>query len=307
MLGNFKVDYSSETHHAWALEALGHQVVRLQEPRATAGQILAEALKSDVFVWVHTHGWNTAGIEDVLTQLRGERIPVVAYHLDLYMGLQRWRTYEQDPYMRQIDHFFTVDRLMADWLNQNTPVRGHYITAAVHGPECTLAERPSPLGNDVVFVGSRGYHPEWPYRRELVDWLGTTYGPRFTHIGGDGVGVVRGEALNRLYGSSQVVVGDSLCLNFDYPDYWSDRVFETLGRGGFMIHPYIKGMERVFEDREHLVFYDFGDFDQLKKLVDYYLEHDAEREQIRLAGHEHVKANHTYTARWKTILDTVFP
>jgi hypothetical protein len=286
------------------LEALGHQVDRLQEPSTSASRILDAALKSDVFVWVHTHGWNTSGIEAVLAVLRGERIPIVAYHLDLYMGLQRWRTYEQDPYMRQIDHFFTVDRLMADWLNANTPVRGHYITAGVHEPECYMSEPQDRF--DVAFVGSKGYHPEWPYRPQLIDWLHQTYGDRFRHYGGGGLPSVRGNALNQVYADAKVVVGDSLCLNFDYPDYWSDRVYETLGRGGFLIHPYVKGMERHFEDQEHLVFYKYGDFDELQFKIDYFMEHDLARKAIRIMGLEHVKANHTYVNRWQEILDTVF-
>ena len=158
---------------------------------------------------------------------------------------------------------------------------------------------------DVIFVGSRGYHPEWSYRPKLIDWLRATYGERFKHFGGDGLGVVREEKLNQLYADSKVAVGDSLCINFDYPYYWSDRVYETLGRGGFMIHPYIQGMGDHFENGKHLVFYDFNNFEQLKGLIDYYLEHPEEREAIRLAGHEHVKANHTYKNRWQHIIEVV--
>ena len=33
-LGNFRVDYSSETHHANTLESMGHKVIRLQESEA---------------------------------------------------------------------------------------------------------------------------------------------------------------------------------------------------------------------------------------------------------------------------------
>jgi hypothetical protein len=222
------------------------------------------------------------------------------------MGLRRWKTYEQDPYMRMVDHFFTVDRLMADWLNQNTAATGHYLPAAVFGPECYLADPVSPYGNDVIFVGSRGYHPEWPYRPKLIDWLRDTYGERFTHVGGDGdTGTIRGSDLNKLYASSKVAVGDTLCLNFDYPDYWSDRVYETLGRGGFLIHPRVPGMDRHFKDYRHLAFYQYGNFGQLKDEIDFWLEHDADREHVRREGHELVKAEHTYAHRWETILETV--
>lgn len=308
--GNFSVSYSSETHHAASLEALGHEVVRLQEPKCGATQIVAEASRSDMFVWIHTHGWDTPGMNQALKRIKTAGVPVVAYHLDLYMGLRRWKQYERDPYLREIDHFFTVDRLMADWLNENTAVTGHYLPAAVFGPECYLAETDHPQGNDVIFVGSKGYHPEWPYRPKLIDWLRDTYGPRFTHVGGDGdTGTVRGHDLNRIYASSKVVVGDTLCLNFDYPDYWSDRVYETLGRGGFLIHPCIKGMERTFKHERDLVFYEYGDFDALQYQIDKYLD-DPDwqpiRERIRRNGHELVKGSETYAHRWQTILDTVF-
>lgn len=305
-LGNFGVSYSSESHHAASLEALGHQVIRLQEPKTPAEQILSEASAADVFVWVHTHQWDTRGIEWALKGIKAAGVPVVAYHLDLYLGLRRWKQYESDPYMRLIDHFFTVDRLMADWLNQNTEVTGHYLPAAVFGPECYLAEPDSPHGNDVIFVGSKGYHPEWPYRPQLIDWLRDTYGPRFTHVGGDGdTGTIRGADLNRLYASSKVAVGDTLCLNFDYPDYWSDRVYETLGRGGALIHPYVKGMERTFTDMTHLAFYQYGDFDELRELIDLFVDSPVDRETMRLAGHEMVKSSETYAQRWEQILTAV--
>lgn len=307
-LGNFNVDYSSESHHAKSLEALGHEVVRMQEPKVSTDALLESALQSDMFVWVHTHGWDTPGISDALDILRGHGIPVVAYHLDLYMPLpQRWQQYQDDPYMRQLDHFFTVDPAMAAWLNTNTDVTGHYLPAGVFGEECYLSDKRSQHGNDVIFVGSRGYHASWPYRPQLIDWLRETYGSRFTHVGGDGdTGTIRGHELNAVYASSKVAVGDTLCPDFNYPGYWSDRVYETLGRGGFLIHPFIEGMQEHFTAGEDLLFYDFGNFDQLRRKIDDALERPGMRYRIRRSGHDHVKANHTYAHRWQTILEAVF-
>jgi hypothetical protein len=308
-LGNFGVDYSSENHHKRSLESLGHEVVALQEGSTDSLTVHEVAAKSDAFIWVHTHGWQTPGATPmswVLDSLKDAGIPTVTYHLDLWLGLQRQRDLETDDFYRHIGHFFTVDKLMADWFNENTDVKGHYVPAGVFHEECYLHEvQGSPHQNDVIFVGSKGYHPEWRYRPQLISWLAQTYGDRFTHVGGDGIGTVRGDDLNRLYGASKVAVGDTLCLHFDYPYYWSDRVYETLGRGGFMIHPYIKGMEAHFEDKKHLVFYEYGNFGQLHGLIDYFLSHDDEREAIRRAGHEHVKANHTYRHRWQQILETI--
>lgn len=307
--GNHSVSYSSESHHCASLEELGCEVVRLQEPKVHAQDIQREALKSNLFVWVKTHGWHTEGdMLEVLRNLRAAGVPSMTYHLDLYRVIpERWAQYQADPYMRALDHFFTVDRLMADWLNENTDTKGHYLPPGVFGQECYISDRPSPHANDVVFVGARGYHRQWRHRQLLLDHLERTYGNRFTRAGGDApTGTVRGDALNRLYANSKIAVGDTFCVGYDYPDYWSDRLPETLGRGGFLLMPYVRGMERDFTDGEHVVFWNYGDFDDLDRKIAYYLEHDAEREQIRKAGHEHVKSTATYKHRWQTILDTVF-
>lgn len=312
-LGNFGVDYSSENHHKKSLEAIGHTVVPLQEGQATTADVLRASQDVDALIWVHTHGWNTIETEGIsigtmFADLKARGIETLTYHLDLWFGLDRQKDLEADPFYRNIGHFFTVDKLMADWFNENTDVKGHYLHAAVFDQECYMAPRLDqwPDETNVVFVGSRGYHHEWPYRPQLIDWLKETYGPAFTHVGGDGmVPTTRGAALNQLYANSKVAIGDSLCINFEYPYYWSDRVYETLGRGGFIIHPYIEGMETDFVDGKHLVFYKFGDFDDLKKKIDYYLENDAEREAIRAAGHQHVKDFHTYKNRWTTIIETI--
>lgn len=302
-LGNFNVNFTSESHHANSLKSLGHSVTRLQEQRSTSQDILRAALTSDLFVWVHTHGWKTPGeigMEAVLAKLKEKGVPTMTYHLDLWLGIQREKDLETDPIYKSINHFFTVDEQMATWFNKNTDVTGHYLPAGVYDKECYY--QPSAKKFDVIFVGSKGYHREWPYRPKLIEWLTNTYQRRFRHYGGDGLGVMRGEQLNALYAKTKVVVGDTLCPDFSYPSYWSDRVYETLGRGGFIIHPYIKGMEKEFTDKEHLVFYEYNNFKQLRELIDYYLENDEERERIRLAGHELVKNTYTYKHRWESIL-----
>ncbi len=319
-LGNFQVDYTSETHHVKSLESLGHKVFRLQESKVNASHVLSTAKQCDAFIWVHTHGWRTPGdMRMVLRQLRQRGIPSLSYHLDLWMGLKRQRDMKHDV-VWDIEHFFTVDKLMADYLNETTKTKGHYVAAGVFGEECYLPTRYNKENfytkgmfealryvgwdRDLIFVGSKGYHDEWQYRTLLIDWLQGNY-PQFELWGGDGKGVIRGKELNNLYATTKIVIGDTLCINFNYPDYFSDRIFETTGRGGFIIHPRIKGMENYFTEGEHIVCYDFNNFGELKEKIDYYLEHDVERERIRIAGHEHCKNNHTYKHRWEWILEQI--
>lgn len=281
---------------------MGHRVQCLQETATTAGQIAKAAQECDLFIWIHTHGWHTPDIEVAFANAiaRG-RIPIITYHLDLWHGLGRERDMHTDPYWKVLTDFFTVDARMADWLNANTKIKGHYLPAGVFDQECYMAP-PDKDRFDVCFVGSRRYHPEWPYRPKLIDWLENTYKGRFRLYGQDGLGVRRGEALNQIYANSRVVVGDTLCLGYTYPDYWSDRIYETTGRGGFLIHPRIEGINTQFVDGEEVVFYDYDNFPQLKSLIDYYLANPEEREAIRKAGHERTKNEHTYRHRWETIL-----
>lgn len=306
-LGNFNVPFTSESHYAATFEKMGHQVIRLQEPMVTTDRVYQIAVESDMFFWVHTHGWDLKGnrtMREVLRQLDRRGVPSVAYHLDLYMGLRRWNEYHDHEYFG-VKHFFTVDKLMADWLNENTSTVGHYLPAGVFEPECYIAEKDDRFDFDVVFVGSRRYHPEWQYRPRLIQFLERTYGKRFAHFGNDGKHVVRGDELNRVYASAKVVVGDTLCIDFTYPHYWSDRIYETTGRGGMIVHPFIQGIDTQFEAGKEVVFYQYGDMRDLKTKIDELLKDADYRERIRSAGHERTKRDHTYTNRLQTIIETV--
>lgn len=304
-VGNHQVSYSSETHHCNTLESMGHEVIRLQEGVATGEAILNSTMESDLLVFVHTHGWVTSGLsmESVFKYSKRAGIPTMTYHLDLWMGLERQHDLDTDPFYKTIGHFFATDKLMADWFNENTDVKGHFIPAGVYDKECYIHDDyDNKFDHDVIFVGSKGYHPEYPYRPQLIDFLRTTYGDKFLHVGGDGdTGTIRGDALNRIYARSKVAVGDSLNIGFNYPYYTSDRLFESTGRGGFTIYPDIHGLEKYFNPDE-VVFYPHGNLDVLKKTIDQYLKDDKQREKIRIKGHERTERDHTYINRWGEIL-----
>ena len=307
-LGNFEVSYSSENHHAKSLESLGHTVCKLQERTIKDSFVLQQAMNSDLFIWVHTHNWATPGrlgMAHVLEELKKANIPTMTYHLDLWFGLERQKDLEEDDFYKTIGHFFATDKLMTDWFNENTNVKGHFLPAGVYDKECYIHEdyNKDEFDYDVIFVGSKRYHHEHKYRAELIDFLRRIYGKRFLHVGGDGdTGTVRGNDLNRIYAKSRIAVGDSLNIDFNYPYYTSDRLFESTGRGGFTIYPRIKGLEEYFIDGEEIVFYEHGNLEDLKSKIDKYLDDNSTRELIRLNGHERTKQEHTYIHRWATII-----
>ncbi len=306
-IGNFNAQYSTENYHKKTFERLGYEVVTFQESDTTVNRILPIALTCDLLYWTHTHGWNIgtpSEISDMFRRLKEKNIPSVGYHLDLWLGLQREKDLHSDPYWG-IQHFFTVDKLMADWLNGNTQTKGYYLPAGMPESECLLGvPNLEKYPHEIIFTGSKGYHHEYPYRAELIDWLHKTYGERFAHYGGGGLPTVRGPELNNLYASAKIVIGDTLCKDFTYPYYFSDRLFEVPGRGGFMIFPDIKGVGEMFGTHE-LTLYELGNFEELKELIHYYLIEDSEREYKRIFAFERCAADHLYIHRIQTLLKTL--
>lgn len=300
--GNFTQAHCTEVHLAATLEKLGHRVIQLQEDALPNEWTQTPC---DFMLWTRT--W-----PDKVTLNDLAQFPLtVSYHLDLYVGLGRHQLHEgrslqevlqNDPFWRT-DYVFTPDGdPESDRVFKECGVNHVYIKPGVFEGDCYIAKNPKT--KDVIFVGSKTYHPEYPYRPQLISWLRDNYGERFEHWGHDGLGTVRNDPLNQLYGSTKIVVGDSLVLP-NHINYWSDRAYETLGRGGFLVHPYIKGMEEEFEGGKHLIFYKHGDFNELRAIIDYYLAHPKQREGIRKQGHEFVKNHATYTDRLKQMLEVL--
>lgn len=305
LIGNFGVPFSTESDLAWSYEKLGHEVSRMQENQARTEKIWMDAKRgADIVHYVHTHGWDTPGrltISRLFEMLHERGIPTISTHLDYWRGLEREKDVNQHPFWHT-KYVFTADGGSHEWYRKQG-INHFWLKPGVVERECFIGTERPKYKTDVVFVGSYGYHPEWPYRPQLIDWLKKTYGPRFAHYGGGGLPTIRGNDLNDLYASAKVVVGDSLCLNFEHTHYWSDRIYETTGRGGFIIHPYIEGIESQFTDKKDVVFYEYQDFKHLKEQIDYYLENPKEREAIKLSGHERTKHNYTYTHRMLEVIN----
>jgi len=324
MIGNFQVSYCTEQDWAWTYEHLGHEVIRCQENQTTTEEIWSHAQTSDLVHYVHTHGWETPGeatIGELLEKCRNSNICTIGVHLDYWRGLEREKDVGTHPWWHT-DFTFTADGGSNDWYKEQG-INHFYLKAGVVERDCYLGEYREEYACDVAFVGSYHYHPEWSYRPRLIDWLQETYGDRFRRYAGDTQwGTIRGKDLNDLYASVKVVVGDTLCIGFDHPDYFSDRLFETTGRGGFMIFPEIEGISSDGWPNKgcfnlssfnqvamytplpvELVTYGFENFGDLRNKINYYLDHDKERKAIKLAGHERTKRDHTYTNRVLEMFD----
>lgn len=306
-LGNHSVPYSTESHVAASLEALGHSVQRLQEgeTRATDVAMYVERFESDVFLWTQTYGLAVTGgsieqRETMLDEIADLGVPTVAYHLDLWWNLDREDQLRSEPYFR-CDHVFTTDNLHDRWAAIG--VNHHYLPPGVYHSEAYDGTPRPMFFSDIAFVGSwrsYGHSEHHPLRMAMLNALRRKYGKnRFKCW--PLRQAIRGTQLTDLYASVKVVVGDS-CLAGQVPGYWSDRVAETTGRGGFLIHPYVPG---ILDTHPSLVTYPAGDWDALIDKVDYYLANPEDRELNRKENAEYTRMHNCYTHRMQTVLDIV--
>lgn len=297
-VGNFGAPFSTENDLAWTFEQLAWRVIRLQENSASTDDILAAALESDFLLWVHTHGWKSQGrvsMGDVLAVCKERFVPSVGVHLDRYFGIAA-----REDMVRNHPFFRCAELWTADGGNQNKfsalGIRHHWMPPAICYRHCKSGDRKPEYECDVAWVGSgRDYHQEYPFRRQLIDWLDQ---PRLNFTvkrwGGDRPGA-RAE-LNDIFASCKVVVGDSMFAGA--PRYWSDRIPEVRGRGGFLLHPASEGMSFT-----GLGNYRAQDLEDLESCIGYYLANDEKREEMRTLGYEQTKRHDTYTHRMLAILN----
>lgn len=78
------------------------------------------------------------------------------------------------------------------------------------------------------------------------------------------------------------------------------RVMDIMGAGGFVLTNYCEETADLFEENKEIVM--FKTPEELFEKVEYYLQHDEEREQIARAGHDKVTECYTYEKKLGKLL-----
>jgi len=98
-----------------------------------------------------------------------------------------------------------------------------------------------------------------------------------------------------------------VCLNVnhynDVERYYSDRQLIAMASGTATVCHYIPGLEEEFENRRHCIWY--KQIDELVPIVTELLSDEGLRQAIGAAGKSEVAANHTWTARVRSILPLI--
>lgn len=305
-IGNFGVSFSTESHVALSLESLGHHVSRHQENEVDWAfvPVHAEAGEYDFVLWTHTHGFADESKHDAcleyLAACRSRGIPTVGYHLDKWWGLER-EAQTTEPFFQQ-DIVCTADGgHAAEWAAIGT---NHvWMPPAVVHTEVGRGNARSDWRGKVGFVGgwkNYGHDEVWPWRRTVVGETFRRYGSAM-RLFPQGA-AVRGWDLNDVYAGLDVVLGDS-CLAGGATHYWSDRVPETLGRGGFLLHPTVQGLAEAFDGCPLPATYNVGDLAQVWDLIDYWADaaRAGERREMTDEAIEFVRKHHTYRVRMSAV------
>lgn len=302
-MGDFGRPFNTEVHVSAALRELGHEVLEVPERGLDWSTLPIRARRRGLVLWTHSLPGDHAAQLRALGELRDAGVGTVSFHLDRWWGLSlREAQVREDPFFRT-DLVVTADGGHADRF-QAAGVRHMWLPPAVHGPEVGRGIVREGYRSDVAFVGGAGDypHPEWRDERgRLIQFLRDRYGDRFRLWPESRARQIRGRELNDLYASVKVVVGDS-CLAGAVSHYWSDRIPETLGRGGFLVHPHVEGLEDWYRNGEHLVTFDLGNLALLGASIDAALEDPEGRQEITANALKLVAERDTYRHRLEEVL-----
>lgn len=183
-----------------------------------------------------------------------------------------------------------------------------------HKPKILTADEKSLFSFDIAFVGTID-SDMYPFRVRILESISdfnlAVWGPggdRISHdsplkerIHGDKTSP---DLWTKIYTASKII----LCMHYSDPKgkipchQASPRVYEALACGAFLMVDAQKDVVTLFKDREDLVI--FRNVEELRGLLNYYLEKPEERKMIAGNGRKAVLNNHTYRHRIEEILKT---
>lgn len=167
---------------------------------------------------------------------------------------------------------------------------------------------PAPAQNkrrDVAFIGGPGRKGQRAsFLAEIAERFDTEvfglHWDRWSHLRGNLR--VRGPVDNKGYAkvcaTSRIVLGINEVNDDTY--YFSNRTFLTLACGGFHLTHYVPKLENVFQNGEHLAWFEHED--EVIDRIGYWLGREGDRARIAAGGHAEVMQHHRYFHRVARIL-----
>jgi len=273
-----------------ALESLGHSVSRLRE--SNGHKVFKEDFTAYDFCLFHK--WHT------LPYIRLIKVPRVFWYFDLV-------DWPVDPTLKQrnearIDWMERITPHVAlgfmsdgDWLARVNNPKLHWLTQgadqryAGYGAGSDMAEQRPILMTGIRSGGGAG-------RIAFIDEMLLQYREAFSWIQKG----VHGQALADTIANSKIVVAPTSPVT---NRYWSNRVYLTLGYGGFLLHPFSERLAEHYEDGKEIIYY--SSMEDLYDKIKFYSGKPFIRRRIQDAGLSRTLAEHTYRHRCAQLIEVV--
>lgn len=258
----------------YALELLGHEVVRISE------QDGATALEEDGDLLLF-HKWSD------FDTIKRVTIPKVFWYFDKVKfhgdARERWML----EALKHVDAGFLTD--------------GTY--AAENGSEKLIVLR---QGVDTRFTQKGRVQEQY---NAQVAFIGSLYGNRAQFLARLYGRLGRAfKAYSRVHQRNLANLCESVPILVapPYPsdkNYWSNRVYIITGHGGFLLHPFCDGLVEEYEDSNNIVFY--TDEEDMFQKIDYYLRSPFKRQKIRKASKKQTTSKYSYIRRCQTLISHI--
>ena len=166
-----------------------------------------------------------------------------------------------------------------------------------------------PKQHNVVFAGGLYPNAVFPATRERAECMLflsnrveglKIFGPGWERVLHHTVygGIVKLPQVNDIYNSSKIVLNINHYNDIEH--YWSIRMIEGMASGSLVITKYIPGLEKYFTNFKDIVWF-YSHVDCLT-LIEYYLKHDDEREEI--ARNSRIAVQKDF--RWEIIMEKAY-
>lgn len=107
-----------------------------------------------------------------------------------------------------------------------------------------------------------------------------------------------------LYRNCKIAIGDN---QYGDKGFVSNRLFEALANGAFLLHQRIPGLEELTGLVDGVHYVSWADYEDLRAKVRSYLKNDVQRERIAAAGEAFVREYHSFDARVKQLFEELLP
>lgn len=250
---------------------------------------------------------------EALIELRKRGVITVLWFVEDYLRFTSWQ--QMAGYY---DFIFTIQR--GDCIEKIKAAgcpEVHYLPTAcdpaIHGPRALSPEEHARWGSPVSFLGA-GYHNRQQMFASLANYPFKIWGTEwptckpFDRLVQEQGRRLKPEEYVNIFNATKININLHSSTERDgidpAGDFLNPRTFELASCGAFQLIDPRQLLGEIFTPGKDIVTFDSTE--DLKDKINYYLEHDTERQDIAQAARHTVLQNHTYQHRIRDMLSIIY-